>query len=209
MGTGNIVGKIASKAVQSLAPDLAVTAAAGAANLFKNTYDKHQAYVKVPDVSGLLVEDVPPILQKAKFNFASVLAEPDKKYAEKRPNTVLRTAPHANASVPPETFIKVFYADEDVITASKALAAEASEKKAARNEAVKQLAHKVEDTAKTTTAGLAQKLNPKKLLKKKQTQPEADASDQIVDQEDINTEHNSDWETVREENLDNNNSDNI
>ncbi|KRN25898.1 PASTA domain-containing protein [Lacticaseibacillus camelliae] len=170
MGKGKIVGKIAAKAVQSLAPDLAVTAAAGAANIFKNTYDKHQAYVKVPDVSGLSIEDIPPILQKAKFNFASVLAEPDKRYAEKRPNTVLRTAPHANASVPPETFIKVFYADEDVINASKALAAEASEKKAARNEAAKQLAHKVEDTAKTTTVGLAHKLNPKKLLKKKQAQ---------------------------------------
>ena len=142
----------------------------------------------MPDVSGLSIEDIPPILQKAKFNFASVLAEPDKRYAEKRPNTVLRTAPHANASVPPETFIKVFYADEDVINASKALAAEASEKKAARNEAAKQLAHKVEDTAKTTTVGLAHKLNPKKLLKKKQAQPEAGATDQTVDQEDKNTE---------------------
>lgn len=159
--------RIVSKAAKGTAEVVVSQLVASAAKLAADKLEKRQTYIKLPDVKGMSIDEATRVLTKFGFTFSTVLVEANKKYAGKRSNTVFKTAPRGNGAVAPETFVKIFYANQNVITASDTLAAAAVEKKTARVAATKGLINQIGHTVKTTTVGVTKQIRPSQLFKKK------------------------------------------
>lgn len=117
MSKKKMLGKLTKNALNAIAPDFVDSTA----NIVSNELEKRKDYIKIPDVVSLPVDEASSILESYGFKFSKALIDPDSKYAERRPLTVLKISPNVGWAVDPKTFVKVFYADEAVITKSKEL----------------------------------------------------------------------------------------
>ncbi|WP_014386420.1 MULTISPECIES: PASTA domain-containing protein [Lactobacillales] len=91
--------------------------------------EKHKDDFKMPGLSQISVAEAKRILALYPINFSLVLVTPDIKLAQQRPNVIIKTSPKENTKVTPGSFIRVFYADDNVIAISRQLADDQASKK--------------------------------------------------------------------------------
>lgn len=128
------------------------------AKIVNNQMDKCKDYVKVPDIVGVPLADAEKVLSEYQFKFIKTLADPDIKYANKRTDIVLATKPKGGSSVPPNTFIKLIYADQEVLAASQLQLKDKAIQQNAQKESNKLLMRKLLDTSKSQASKFSDKL---------------------------------------------------
>ncbi|MDN6899655.1 PASTA domain-containing protein [Oenococcus sicerae] len=156
MSKGKMLGKLTQIAAGSILGSDPVEEAA--AKIVNDQMDKRKDYVKVPDIVGVPLADAEKVLSKYQFKFIKTLADPDIKYANKRTDIVLATKPKGGSSVPPNTFIKLIYADQEVLTASQLQLKDKAIQQNAQKESNKLLMHKLLDTSKSQAGKFSDKL---------------------------------------------------
>ncbi|OEY82539.1 hypothetical protein NT95_06210 [Oenococcus kitaharae] len=158
--------KVAKKTVKSAVEtagsaalgSLFAAAASGTKNMVTDQVHKFKDKIYIPDIEGIPVEEAQKILTDFHFKSIKLLVDANKHYANKRTGIVLKTKPKLGSKVSPDTFIKVFYADETIIASSQALLKASQDRQAAKKEAHKILAHKMVANSKSEAALLSHKL---------------------------------------------------
>lgn len=113
LGTIAVVAETANKVVPDLVNE---TTKAVDAHI-----DKHRDDFKMPNLVDLPVLEAEQILQVYKLQYSAVRVSPAASLASTQPNVVLATTPKAARKVSPTTFVRISYADDAVIAASKNL----------------------------------------------------------------------------------------
>lgn len=148
MGKIQIIGKAAKIA----APYVIKAAPAVMEQVNKFTEqqkDKKKDYIKIPDVLSLPVERATEVLTEYHFNYSLIKLPTDQKLASKAANTVLKITPKSGSNVDPNTFVKVYYADEAIVNESIQKQHDAiDQKNMAKDNRKKQIKHVV-DKAKS------------------------------------------------------------
>lgn len=172
----NAADKItSSKLGQSLGKTLNIVGATvdAAAQVANHQLDEHRKLhrddLRVPDISGLTLEQAQTLLDDLNLRYALVAITPSRALADGRADTIIQTSPKAKVLVRAGSFVKVLYLDEETLTASRALADDHAARQANRQAAVKSAASKVGrvpvDGVKgvaRVTAKLSRKLKPRR-----------------------------------------------
>lgn len=132
---------------------------AEATKLVNNQLEKRKGYLHVPDVVSLPITEAGEALEKYGFNYGKFKVTPQAKYANLLPNVVFKVKPRIGSAVPPDTFIKVYFADQQVIADSQQLAAAAAEKKVLKQQQRSATWHQIADPAKKKATSLVKKIN--------------------------------------------------
>lgn len=141
-------------AADALAPTVEATK-----GVINEHHTKHANDAKIPKLTELSLDDAHEILTNYPVKSINILVAPNKRFAHKRPNTVLRTEPRTGSVVSPDTFFKLFYVDEATILESKELLKLADEQKSKKKEARKELTHKLVNSSKAEAGTLSHKLS--------------------------------------------------
>ena len=80
--------------------------------------EKKKDYIKIPDVLSLPIDEATEVLTKYHFNYSLIKLPANEKLASQIANTVLKITPKSGNNVDPNTFIKLYYADEKTIDES-------------------------------------------------------------------------------------------
>ena len=155
--------------------------------LFEAHLKKQEANLKMPNLVGLPVAEARRIVESYHFEYSLFKVAPDPQYANARADTILDMTPAADTKVTTnkKTFVRISYADDETVTASKKIvedqlaaqkaAEEAAQKAkaealAAKQEARKELAEKLTGEAKkgikTLASGTGHLINKIPLPKK-------------------------------------------
>mgnify|MGYP003365100703 CR=1 FL=1 len=156
MSKEKMLGKLTKVAASSILGSDPVEDAV--VKIVNDQLEKRKDYVKVPDVIGVPLADAEKILSEYQFKFIRTLADPDIKYVNKRADVVLATKPRGGSSVAPHTFVKLIYADDDVLAASQLQLKDREAQRGAKKEANKLLMHKLMDTSKSQAGKLSSSL---------------------------------------------------
>lgn len=153
--------KRAGKAIDAMAgvSDALAPAAQAVKGAIDDHHAKHANDAKIPKLTELSLDDAHEILTNYPVKSINILVAPNKRFAHKRPNTVLRTEPRTGSVVSPDTFFKLFYVDEATILESKELLKLADEQKSKKKEARKELTHKLVNSSKAEAGTLSHKLS--------------------------------------------------
>ena len=84
--------------------------------------DKHKDDFKMPGLIDVPLDEAERVLQLYRLHYSLILVNPDVKYAGVRPHVVLAITPKEHTNVSARTFVRAYYADNDVIEASRKLA---------------------------------------------------------------------------------------
>lgn len=117
MGKIQLIGK----AVKIAAPFVIKAAPAVMEQVNKITEqqkEKKKDYIKIPDVLSLPIDEATEVLTKYHFNYSLIKLPADQKLASKAANTVLKITPKSGSNVDPNTFVKLYYADEVIVNES-------------------------------------------------------------------------------------------
>ena len=104
------------------------------AKILKRELEKRQDYVKIPDVTGLPVEEAALVLEKYGFQHSLIKATASPQFSNSTDNQVIKLVPRAKSNVPATTFLKVYYVDSATISESVILANKIREMKAIKKE---------------------------------------------------------------------------
>lgn len=83
--------------------------------------DKHKDDFRIPSLIDLPLDEAERVLHLYNLEHSLILAAPDPKYANARPNIILAMAPKANSKVSPQTYVRAYYVDDAVIEASRTI----------------------------------------------------------------------------------------
>lgn len=115
--------------------------------------EKHKQDVKVPDLTGLTIDEAEDILTQFNFKHSRVLVEPHKNYRHKKENIVLRSVPKPNTSVVLGSFIKLYYIDAATIDASQKIIEQQQLHKQQRQANRQAIVNQTVTTTKSLTTG--------------------------------------------------------
>ncbi|CAH1853977.1 PASTA domain-containing protein [Convivina intestini] len=90
---------------------------------------KRKNYIKIPNVKGLSPQEAGKILESYGFEYSSSLTVPGSRLANKKADQIITIRPHSGLVVSPDTHIKLYYADEQIIERSKEIEVEEEEAK--------------------------------------------------------------------------------
>ncbi|MGG7011402.1 UNVERIFIED_CONTAM: PASTA domain-containing protein [Limosilactobacillus fermentum] len=122
----------------------AVEAAADVTNHQLDEHNKrHLNDVKVPDISGLSLDQTRELFATLDIKYALVVPEPDASFATAKVDIIVSTVPKANTVLSAGSFVKIYYLDAEVIEASKLIVSKKENRKRIRKEAAKALATKL------------------------------------------------------------------
>lgn len=124
--------------------------------------EKRKDYLKIPNLKLLDVEKATAILEKYNFNHSEVPVKANLRYADALPNTIVKMEPKGNTTVAPNTFVKLYYIDEQTVIDSQLLAQEAESKKALKKQKTQNQIHNVLETTSNVSANIGKKLHLKK-----------------------------------------------
>lgn len=158
MGKAKLFGTIGKMALGAVAPAVLEQGT----KIVNDQLEKRKDYLKIPDVKLLDVEKATAILEKYNFNHSEVPVKANLRYADVLPNTIVKTEPKANAAVAPNTFVKLYYIDEQTLIDSQLLAQEAESKKALKKQKTQDQIHNVLETTSSVSANIGKKLHLKK-----------------------------------------------
>lgn len=80
--------------------------------------EKKKDYIKIPDVLSLPINEATEVLTKYHFNYSLIKLPASEKIALQPADTVLKLTPKGGSNVSPNTFVKLYYADETIINES-------------------------------------------------------------------------------------------
>ncbi|MFT8458191.1 MAG: PASTA domain-containing protein [Liquorilactobacillus ghanensis] len=155
MSKKKILGKLTKTALDAVAPDFVDSTV----NVVNQQLEKRKDYIKIPDVISLPIDEASSILESYNFKFSKVLVNPDIKYADKRSLTVLKISPKVGWDVDPKTFVKFFYADDEVIMKSKELKNAAALKKEQQKKEQQETLHNLTDSTVNQTKKMINKFD--------------------------------------------------
>lgn len=158
MGKVKFFGTLGKMALGALAPDLLEQGT----KIVNNQLEKRKDYLKVPDVRLLDVEKAVTVMDKYNFNHSEVSVKADLHYASALPNTIVKLEPKGNTSVAPNTFVKLYYIDEQTIINSQLLAQEVKNKKNLKKLKIQKRIHNVLKTTSNISANIGKKLHFKR-----------------------------------------------
>ncbi|MCT4413523.1 PASTA domain-containing protein [Leuconostoc pseudomesenteroides] len=158
MGKAKLFGTIGKMALGAVAPDVLEQGT----KIVNDQLEKRKDYLKIPDVKLLDVEKATAIIDKYNFNHSEVPVKADLHYADALPNTIVKMEPKGNTSVAPNTFVKLYYIDEQTLIDSQLLAQEAESKKALKKQKTQEQIHNVLETTSSVSANIGNKLHFKK-----------------------------------------------
>ncbi len=161
MGKTKIISTLGKVALNAVAPDVLEQGT----KMINNQLEKRNEYIKIPDVKSVDIEDAKATLDKYNFNHSEVPVQPDAKYANAKPNTIVKIQPKENTSVAPNTFVKMYYVDEQTIISSKLLVQEAENAKASKKQKRQDRIQNVIGTTSNVSANIGKKLHLKKTKK--------------------------------------------
>ena len=139
MGKAKLFGTIGKMALGAVAPDVLEQGT----KIVNDQLEKRKDYLKLPDVKLLNVETATAVIDKYNFNHSEVPVKADLHYADALPNTIVKMEPKGNTSVAPNTFVKLYYIDEQTLIDSQLLAQEAESKKALKKQKTQDQIHNV------------------------------------------------------------------
>lgn len=113
--------------------------------------EKKKDYIKIPDVLSLPISEATEVLTKYHFNYSLIKLPADEKIALQPANTVLRLTPKGGSNVTPNTFVKLYYADEEIVNESMQKRDTTLAKKTATKQKHKAQLKTVADKAKKIT----------------------------------------------------------
>lgn len=155
MSKKKILGKLTKTALDAVAPDFVDSTA----NIVNQQLEKRKDYIKIPDVISLPIDEASSILESYGFKSSKALLDPDIKYADKRSLTVLKISPKVGRAVDPKTFVKFFYADENVITQSKELRNSAISQKKQQKKEQQEVLHNLANSTINQTKKMINKFD--------------------------------------------------
>lgn len=158
MGKAKLFGTIGKMALGAVAPDVLEQGT----KIVNDQLEKRKDYLKIPDVKLLDVEKATAVIDKYNFNHSEVPVKADLHYAGALPNTIVKMEPKGNTSVAPNTFVKLYYIDEQTLIDSQLLAQEAESKKALKKQKTQDQIHNVLETTSSVSANIGKKLHLKK-----------------------------------------------
>lgn len=162
-----LVRKIGKNIGSTLIQSLGVTDIADKSLELLNKYvDQHSGDIRVPDLTGVALDDAEAILAQLGFKYASVLIQPKATLAEQATMMVLDTQPKANKKVAPGSFVKLYFMDEVVQTKSRELVQQAVLKKQQRKAQQAARVHNTVQVTKQNVGNMAQKVPLPKLKRK-------------------------------------------
>lgn len=161
MGKTKIISTLGKVALNAVAPDVLEQGT----KIINNQLEKRKEYIKIPDVKSVDIEDAKATLDRYNFNHSEVPVQPDVKYASANPNTIVKLVPKENTSVAPNTFVKMYYIDEQTIISSKILVQEAENAKASKKQKRQDRIQNVIGTTSNVSANIGKKLHLKKTKK--------------------------------------------
>ena len=74
------------------------------AKILNRELEKRQDYVKIPDVTGLPVEEAAMVLEKYGFQHSLIKATASPQFSNSTDNQVIKLVPRAKSNVPATTF---------------------------------------------------------------------------------------------------------
>ena len=154
MGKLQIIGRLARVATAALTP----VALDEATKIINRHLDKRKDYVKIPDVKSLYLDEAAKVLEQYEFNYALVKVKADVKYAYNDSDAVLRILPKGGANVDPTTFVKLYYADEEIIKQSNDLFKDMMDQKVDKQEKRQQAVRDLTDKTKQVATDVSGKL---------------------------------------------------
>lgn len=158
MGKAKLFGTIGKMALGAVAPDLLEQGT----RIVNDQLEKRKDYIKVPDVKFLPKHEAVAVMEKYQFNHSVVKINPDTKYINNSPDTIVKIEPKGNTLVDPNTFIKLYYIDEQTLQASQKLAQDLEYKKILKKQkAQAQLTSVIDNTSKIPS-NLSKKIHMKK-----------------------------------------------
>ncbi|KAA8434768.1 PASTA domain-containing protein [Weissella paramesenteroides] len=110
--------------------------------------EKKKDYIKIPDVLSLPINEATEVLTKYHFNYSLIKLPASGKIALQPADTVLKLTPKGGSNVSPNTFVKLYYADETIINESMQKRDATLAKKTATKEKHKAQIKTVADKAK-------------------------------------------------------------
>lgn len=122
---------------------------------------RHQTDIKLPDISGLSLDQTKDLFDSINIKYAFVKVNPDIKLVSTKVDTVLKTIPKPKTVLPAGGFVKVYYLDSEGLGQSQKILADSVHKKQARKESTKALFNKV---GQGTVAGANKVLKVSKKL---------------------------------------------
>lgn len=158
MGKAKLFGTIGKMALGAVAPAVLEQGT----KIVNDQLEKRKDYIKIPNVKLLDVEKATAILDKYDFNHSEVPVKANLHYADALPNTIVKTEPKENTAVAPNTFVKLYYIDEQTLIDSQLLAQEAESKKALKKQKTQDQIHNVLETTSSMSANIGKKLHLKK-----------------------------------------------
>ncbi|WP_281164441.1 PASTA domain-containing protein [Liquorilactobacillus sicerae] len=155
MSKKKIFSKVTKTVLDAVAPDFVDSAT----KIVGDQLEKRKDYVHIPDVTLISVEEAEKILSQYGFNFSKVLVTPDIKYANKRSFTVIDLSPKVGWAVDPKTYVKIFYANDEIIEKSKSLKLKADQEKKFAKQKHQETLNKLTNETIEQTTKLAKKFN--------------------------------------------------
>lgn len=122
---------------------------------------RHQFDIKLPDISGLSLDQTKDLFDSINIKYAFVKVDPDVKLVSTKIDTVLKTVPKPKTVLPAGGFVKVYYLDSEGLEQSQKILADSVHKKQVRKESTKALFDKV---GQETAAGANKVLKVSKKL---------------------------------------------
>ncbi|KRK99558.1 hypothetical protein FC88_GL000008 [Companilactobacillus futsaii JCM 17355] len=122
---------------------------------------RHQFDIKLPDISGLSLDQTKDLFDSINIKYAFVKVDPDVKLVSTKVDTVLKTVPKPKTVLPAGGFVKIYYLDSEGLEQSQKILADSVHKKQVRKESTKALFDKV---GQGTAAGANKVLKVSKKL---------------------------------------------
>ena len=161
MGKAKLFGTIGKMAVGAVAPDLLEQST----KIVSDQLEKRKDYTKIPDVKLLNVEEATATMKQYSFNHSVVKVTADIKYANSVPNSVVKIQPKGNTTVDPNTFVKIYYIDEETVIQSQKLAKDLEINRLNKKHKKQEQIHNALDVTSKVSSNLTKKLHFKKSTK--------------------------------------------
>lgn len=166
MSKSKLLGQISKTAMGLVAPQIVEQGT----KIVRDELEKRKEYKKIPDVKLLSVAEATAIMKQYDFKYSIIKINPDIKYVNSSPDSIVKIHPKGNTNVDPKTFVKMYYIDDDTIEESKLLRKDNETKKLEKK---KKMQVQVKNTLKSTA-----KLTSKIYLKKSK-EDNSSVNDQI------------------------------